>query len=291
MKHSRGLCTLALAIIAIASIFFWGCVSDKNSTGTDNATERDINTPAYHEQALKWNTSETRWEFFSWRGTRGADGCEIHINVYNGAGSVPANFNTNAAREALINARDIWTQAIREAGITCESVIKFESEGQTLFTSLPRIDVYFVRQINSGSARSATTVTFHRSTRQFSRVEISIATEYVGNGKTKSMARDDYMSTSAHGFGHAVGIFCFGECQGSPNKNDVMYNPSRYWTLSNGDKATIGFIYQGDAYYKPQGSHGNFEIYVMKPNGSLQTRLTNNPAYDADPDWATMRIK
>ncbi|HYT05809.1 MAG TPA: hypothetical protein VEM13_13115 [Gemmatimonadales bacterium] len=31
---------------------------------------------------------------------------------------------------------------------------------------------------------------------------------------------------------------------------------------------------------------GNFEIYVMKPDGSLQTRVTNNPAFDADPAWA-----
>ena len=31
---------------------------------------------------------------------------------------------------------------------------------------------------------------------------------------------------------------------------------------------------------------GNFEIYVMKPDGSLQTRVTSNAAFDADPAWA-----
>ncbi|TLY50518.1 MAG: hypothetical protein E6K55_11530, partial [Gemmatimonadetes bacterium] len=31
---------------------------------------------------------------------------------------------------------------------------------------------------------------------------------------------------------------------------------------------------------------GNFEIYVMKPDGSLQTRVTTNAAFDADPAWA-----
>ena len=162
--------------------------------------------------------------------------------------------------EAVINARDIWTQAIRDAGVACEAVTRFEGEGQTLFTSLPRIDVYFVRQVNSGSNRGATTITLHPFGRTFSRVDISIATEYVSNGQTKNMSRDDYMCTSAHEFGHAVGILCFGGCPGhSPNPNDVMYSPSRYWTLSNGDKTTIGFIYQGEAYYKPQGGLGFLE--------------------------------
>ena len=31
---------------------------------------------------------------------------------------------------------------------------------------------------------------------------------------------------------------------------------------------------------------GNYEIYKMNVDGSGQTRLTNNPSYDADPDWS-----
>ena len=31
---------------------------------------------------------------------------------------------------------------------------------------------------------------------------------------------------------------------------------------------------------------GNSEIYVMNPDGSGQTRLTNNGAIDADPVWS-----
>jgi len=31
---------------------------------------------------------------------------------------------------------------------------------------------------------------------------------------------------------------------------------------------------------------GNWEIYVMDADGSNQTRLTNNPAYDMDPSWS-----
>ena len=31
---------------------------------------------------------------------------------------------------------------------------------------------------------------------------------------------------------------------------------------------------------------GNFEIYVMNADGSSQTRLTNNPASEFDPDWS-----
>ena len=31
---------------------------------------------------------------------------------------------------------------------------------------------------------------------------------------------------------------------------------------------------------------GNFEIYVMKADGSQQTRLTNNPAFENRPSWS-----
>ena len=34
---------------------------------------------------------------------------------------------------------------------------------------------------------------------------------------------------------------------------------------------------------------GNEEIYVMNPNGTAQTRLTNNPAVDDDADWSPLK--
>jgi hypothetical protein len=34
------------------------------------------------------------------------------------------------------------------------------------------------------------------------------------------------------------------------------------------------------------GRDGNSEIYSMNPNGTAQTRLTNNPASDFQPEWA-----
>lgn len=34
---------------------------------------------------------------------------------------------------------------------------------------------------------------------------------------------------------------------------------------------------------------GKFEIYVMNADGSGQTRLTNNPASDAGPNWSPSR--
>ena len=260
---------LAFAIMVMAGIFFWGCKQNPTGTDTPSPIQRDINTPAYHERVLKWNASENRREYFSWLGTRGAEGCEIFMNIHDGPGSVPGNFNATAAQEALRNARDIWTQAIADAGISCEIVTSSQREGQTLFTGLPRIDLRFVRQIQNGSTRGAAGVTLNRNARQFSRVEINIATEYVMNGQTEIMTHNDYMSTSAHEFGHALGIFCLGACEvHSPHKNDVMYSPSRYWTLSHGDKATLEFIYGGEAYYKPQGSQ-SFEGSMPRRPGFI----------------------
>lgn len=44
-----------------------------------------------------------------------------------------------------------------------------------------------------------------------------------------------------------------------------------------GDNGKIAFMSNQD---------GNFEIYVMKSDGSGQTNLTNNPAYDGAPSWS-----
>jgi hypothetical protein len=35
-----------------------------------------------------------------------------------------------------------------------------------------------------------------------------------------------------------------------------------------------------------QRRDGNFEVYVMDTDGSNQTRLTNNPAFDVGPAWS-----
>jgi TolB protein len=44
------------------------------------------------------------------------------------------------------------------------------------------------------------------------------------------------------------------------------------------DGAKIVFSTNRDGFF-------NFEIYVMKADGSGQTRLTNNPSVDISPQW------
>ena len=53
---------------------------------------------------------------------------------------------------------------------------------------------------------------------------------------------------------------------------------------------TTGGIRELESHYyalQDKDQHGNFEIYVMNSNGSSQSNITNNPAFDSDPAWRT----
>ena len=68
------------------------------------------------------------------------------------------------------------------------------------------------------------------------------------------------------------------------NPNATLANLSSFWEVRNftlqptaAEPAKIVFSSARD---------GNTEIYVMDADGSGQTRLTTNPAYDANPAWS-----
>ena len=52
------------------------------------------------------------------------------------------------------------------------------------------------------------------------------------------------------------------------------------------DGTTIVWSPDGARLAFTSGRDGNPEIYVMNADGSAQTRLTNNPAYDSHPIWS-----
>jgi len=60
-------------------------------------------------------------------------------------------------------------------------------------------------------------------------------------------------------------------------------------TVATGAKGKIAFVSQRDDPDPQSCSKGrgcNYEIYVMNPDGSALTRLTNNPANDRFPTWS-----
>ncbi len=214
--------------------------------------ERNLNTPAYFENALAWDTTENRRIFFSCRGTLGTEGCKLYMNVHDAPPNIPGNFNRADVKDALRHGSEQWQNAIQEGGIECRTMIRFESAGEDLFTENPRIDVIFDEVMAAGTARGNVLVTVDPDTRKFLHVRMRIATTHLKDGSLKTMAREDYFSTFTHEFGHAYGIYCFDNCEGhSPNPNDVMFTPNRYTTLSEGDKQTILRIMTSDAFYTP----------------------------------------
>jgi len=95
--------------------------------------------------------------------------------------------------------------------------------------------VYFVDQVNNGNARGSTKIRLD-SAHNFDLVTIHIAVTYRQNDMTIPMKSQDYLTTLAHEFGHALGIYDLSGSGGhSSNKNDVMFPDSKYWTLTKGD--------------------------------------------------------
>ena len=53
----------------------------------------------------------------------------------------------------------------------------------------------------------------------------------------------------------------------------------------DGTKIAFDSDREGYQYVQRRKEYGNFEVYVMDADGSNQTRLTNNPAFDESPSW------
>lgn len=252
MKNTSKNCMNAI-ILVVLGLWLTTCQQMVvQSPGEAPQPERELDTPAYFEDALAWDSTEHRWIFFSWRGTLGADGCKLYINVHDDPQTIPGNFNSRDVKDALRHGSEQWRNAIREGGIQCQTLIRFESEGEELFTENPRIDVIFDEVMAAGTARGNVLVTIDSAARKFLHVRMRIATTHLKNGVMTTMSREDYFITFTHEFGHAYGIYCFDNCEGhSPNPNDVMFTPNRYATLSDGDKQTILRIMTGSAFYTP----------------------------------------
>lgn len=265
-----------LIIVSTSMLAFQGC--DKNPTGPPTS-EQDINTAGYAKTALNYNSSTGKYEFFSWKGTSSNGGCRIYINVHDGTSNVPSGSNLSAAKRAVISARNRWKAAIEEAGITVSSVTRFESEGDEMLSNIPRIDIYYVSTVDSDNSKGSALALINRTDLSYRGSTIRIRS---------NLTESQLDITTNHEFGHALGIYNLGSGLGhSNNSNDAMYTPSKYSTLTNGDKATIRTIYQGTAFYKPyavtSSSTGSITVRHSASYPYDVTVLVNRTQYKIDP--------
>ena len=70
---------------------------------------------------------------------------------------------------------------------------------------------------------------------------------------------------------------CGGGGGGAPTAEEPTTRPTASPTVSPPAGGKIAFYSDRD---------GNGEVYVMNADGSDQTNLTNNPAYDGTPAWS-----
>ncbi|MCX6827834.1 MAG: hypothetical protein NT002_00915 [candidate division Zixibacteria bacterium] len=251
-SSEKGLLNQFISLILVLILAGWWVSTGCEKVPTKPQEEkRNICTPNYLEQAITWDSGLKRWIFHTWKGSGSNGGCKVYINVHDAAAHVPSNFNASAAKAAVINGRDIWRAAIEATGLAWQSITLFESEGDLMTSTKPRIDITYQDQMSYGG--TARVSEYNSTAKTFARIDIVIATGAKDiNGVYRTMTQDDYMNAMAHEFGHAFGITSWNSQGGhSLNPDDVMYYSNKYSTLSNGDILTIQSLYTGDAYYKP----------------------------------------
>lgn len=251
-KFIFGMRDLRLLVLLLA-ITFVQCKEEEEEEF--NPDQQDVNTESYFEEVIKWNAPQERWEFFSWKGTNGANGCKIRINVHDAPmGSTVVNaFRPDLLKKGILNSIEIWGEAFEKIAIISEFQVRFASKNDALFTTFPRIDIFYEVEVDDGNSRGKLGAVADQTNRKFTHVHMHIA-QLVNapNGESRIMEENEYLSVIAHEMGHALGIYRFGGGnEHSSNKNDVMYSPSIYSKLSHGDIAVLDEVYSREAYYKP----------------------------------------
>lgn len=242
--------SLVLLSLLLSSTIFLQCKKEEVVVDL-----QDINTDAYFEKAIRWNEQYQQWEFFNWKGTNGPNGCRIRVNVHTERNG-PINITTNRTglfELQVLSTSNVWKQVLEEHGIAGEFDFRFDSKEEPFFTGYPRLDIYYEEEVNNGNNRGLVGVIVDPATRKFKHVHMHIAeATRAPNGETRVMTEESYRSTLLHEFGHALGIYRFGFGSGhSDNENDVMYSPSKYGRLSNGDIETMVEVYSRTPFYRP----------------------------------------
>ena len=235
----QALCLIVL-LTCLCVVATSGC-SDDSGTGPDEP-KQDLNTPSYFEDAIVWNGSLHRWMVLNWMGTHPDGGPWIVLQVHDRPHEVPPDFDADAARKAIDYARDAWVGELRTAGISVHTITTYTSNSQVFIE--PRIDVRYVSDINGGYVGLCT----HHidvTNREFYNCDVQIKT---------GLGAEGYRIVTTHELGHALGNGIDRVAGHSNNPNDVMYHASRYWRLTNGDRATIRRVYGTTPYYSAMGT-------------------------------------
>ncbi len=205
------------------------------------------NTEMYLSDAIRYNSSHQRWIFHNWKGSASNGGCEIHINVHDGQIAL-----SQTVRQAITSGAAGWKNAIAAAGTSCNIIVHFESQGDEIATTSPRIDMEFVDILAGGEIAGSTMVTTSPASRTFSHVRIQVAGRVVEAVDTLAIPASTYPALITHEYGHAFGILGFDGATGhSSEPEDVMYPTAECSALSAGDIATMREVYTRAPYYSP----------------------------------------
>lgn len=213
-------------------------------------------TDEYFDVAIRYDSSEERWVFHNWRGSGPDGGCDVWVNVRDGAIPTGGEVDAEFLRQALSNSAEEWRSVITAMGIPCTFRFLHQSRGDSMTSRTPRMEFEFPYTLPFDGVGGRTEVGVDESSRTFSLIRVWIASAYVLNHDTVAMTPRYTERIIAHELGHALGIFGFDGATGhSTNQEDVMFSYAPCGLLSLGDAATLRRVYTEDAYYNPAATN------------------------------------
>lgn len=206
----------------------------------------------YFDAAIRYDSSKDKWIFHNWRGSGPNGGCDIWVNVRDGAIPSGGEIDAEFLRQTISKSAGEWRSVIENMGIPCTFRFLHESLGDSMTARTPRMEIEFPHTIPFDGVGGRTEVSVDESSQTFSLVRVWIASAYVLNHDTVMMTPRYTERIIAHELGHALGIFGFDGASGhSTNQEDVMFSYAPCDLLSLGDATTLRRVYTEDAYYRP----------------------------------------
>lgn len=100
-------------------------------------------TDEYFDAAIRYDSSRDKWIFHNWRGSGPDGGCDIWVNVRDGAIPVGGEIDAEFLRQTVSKSAGEWRSVIESMGIPCTFRFLHQSRGDSMTARTPRMEFDF----------------------------------------------------------------------------------------------------------------------------------------------------